>query len=324
MSDLRQQGITALKAGDKKAAQQFLGRAVQANPQDEQAWLWLSAAVEGDERRQACLERVLGINPDNEAAQRGLAAIQQRQAQQSPEPAPTSPPALLPATPITAPPEYAREEDLLRAEEQQVHSPWLAIWTRPRETIRRIVTSDPTRYVIVLAMLSGFGRYLNVASSRDAGDILPVVWLFLLGMVLGPLGGIASVYFKGFYFRWVGSWFGGQASGEEVRAAFAWSAVPRIFAQLMWIPELLLVGGEMFTSATPTMDANPLLALLLLGCLGIELVLVLWSFVLQVLCLGEVHRFSAWKALATLLVGWFAFLAVIFSLAACVLLGTSL
>jgi len=79
MDDLLQQGIAAVKIGDRARARKILSRVVEANPHSEQAWLWLSGAVESDEERLTCLEEVLAINPNNEAARRGMAMLQQQQ-----------------------------------------------------------------------------------------------------------------------------------------------------------------------------------------------------------------------------------------------------
>lgn len=68
-------GIAALKAGDQAEAQALLLRVVEADEANESAWLWLSGAVEKDADRRVCLENVLALNPDNLAAQRGLAKL---------------------------------------------------------------------------------------------------------------------------------------------------------------------------------------------------------------------------------------------------------
>jgi cytochrome c biogenesis protein CcmG/thiol:disulfide interchange protein DsbE len=73
--DVTGQGIAALKAGDKKRARELLAAAISANPNDEQAWLWLSGAVETDAARIDCLRRVLAINPDSAVARRGLESL---------------------------------------------------------------------------------------------------------------------------------------------------------------------------------------------------------------------------------------------------------
>ncbi|HET91500.1 MAG TPA: hypothetical protein ENN99_12310 [Chloroflexi bacterium] len=78
MDDLVQQGVAAVKAGNMVAARQLLGRAVRIDSQNEQAWLWLSAAVETDQDRLFCLENVLMINPENEHARRGRDALREK------------------------------------------------------------------------------------------------------------------------------------------------------------------------------------------------------------------------------------------------------
>ena len=90
------QGIDALKAGDKARARDLLTRAIQHNPRDERAWLWMSGAVETDWDRRRCLERVLAINPQNAAARRGLASLASASTS-APDQTPASPPEPVPA-----------------------------------------------------------------------------------------------------------------------------------------------------------------------------------------------------------------------------------
>jgi Tfp pilus assembly protein PilF len=73
-SALTDQGITALKAGDRDRARELLGQAIRLDPRSERAWLWLSGVVTTDEQRRQCLERVLALNPANEAASRTFSA----------------------------------------------------------------------------------------------------------------------------------------------------------------------------------------------------------------------------------------------------------
>ncbi len=83
-----QEAIAAIKAGDKKTGRAYLAEILQADPENEIGWLWLAGIVESDERRRQCLERVLEINPDNQAARRGLATLPPKPAAPSEPPAP--------------------------------------------------------------------------------------------------------------------------------------------------------------------------------------------------------------------------------------------
>ena len=70
-------GITAVKNGDRGQGRDLLEKVLAVDERNEQAWLWLSGAVETAEDRQICLENVLAINPDNTLAQKGLAKLAQ-------------------------------------------------------------------------------------------------------------------------------------------------------------------------------------------------------------------------------------------------------
>jgi membrane protein YdbS with pleckstrin-like domain len=75
MPENTQQGIAALKTGDKQNAAKLLRLAVQEDPKDLQAWLWLSGAVDTNRERIECLQNVLKIDPNNHVAARGLAQL---------------------------------------------------------------------------------------------------------------------------------------------------------------------------------------------------------------------------------------------------------
>jgi len=69
---LTEQGIAALKSGDKVLAYKLLTQSLSMDAKDELAWLWLSGVVQNNAERRYCLEKVVEINPNNEAARRGL------------------------------------------------------------------------------------------------------------------------------------------------------------------------------------------------------------------------------------------------------------
>ena len=75
MPTLTQQGINALKLGNRQEAQKILKSAIAQNPQDIQAWLWLSGAVDSNQERLRCLKEVLAIDPENSVAAKGLAKL---------------------------------------------------------------------------------------------------------------------------------------------------------------------------------------------------------------------------------------------------------
>ncbi len=186
----------------------------------------------------------------------------------------------------------------------EVLNPWVSIWRQPRATIRQIVASDPERYVTAIAAITGASSTLNRASNHNAGDKLDFWQILAIGLLVGPIAGVVGLYLGAVLVRWTGKWMGGQASTLHLRAAMAWASVPLVVAAVVWLPELLMVGREMFTAETPRLDARPGLALLMLAMFVLEAVAGIWAFVLNCKCVGEVQGFSAWKALGNLLLAF--------------------
>jgi hypothetical protein len=181
-------------------------------------------------------------------------------------------------------------------------TPLISIWTQPRATIRRIVDSDPTRNVLALAAiapaLSSLVRQWSAAMNGTANQ--SVLWpLFVAFSVAFQAGlGILFLYISGSVFRWSGSLLGGTASSVEVRAAVAWAQVPAIVAEVVLmlalfagVPMPKLVPGQL-----PQVDPAFYKFMVVVAALGI------WGFFIDLKCLGEVHRFSAWRAFGAVLI----------------------
>jgi membrane protein YdbS with pleckstrin-like domain len=75
MDDLTNQGIQALRGGEKARARSLFLSALEIDADNAQAWLWLSGAVESEQDRLDCLEQVLRIDPNNQAAAKGIALL---------------------------------------------------------------------------------------------------------------------------------------------------------------------------------------------------------------------------------------------------------
>ena len=81
IDDLLVRGKQAAMSGQKDLAREYLTRVVQADPRNEDAWVWLSGVANTLPMMRGCLERVLALNPANGQAREGLAWVQAREAQ---------------------------------------------------------------------------------------------------------------------------------------------------------------------------------------------------------------------------------------------------
>jgi tetratricopeptide (TPR) repeat protein len=112
LNSLLNEGIAAARSGQAAQARDLLMQVVEADENNESAWLWLSGVVESLEDRQVCLENVLALNPNSAAAQKGLAWIDQQRACQGLPLEATSPTETLPpSTPEPDAPPAAYQAD---------------------------------------------------------------------------------------------------------------------------------------------------------------------------------------------------------------------
>jgi Yip1 domain len=184
---------------------------------------------------------------------------------------------------------------------------WFTIWYRPRATMRRIVDTNPRKFVLAIAWMAGALAALNsqvmLASVELPPNRPPLPHLGLIGVAIAAtlvgLLSIVSLYGLAALYRWSGHILGGTAQAVEVRAALAWSQVPGIYFAVAMIIAAVL---GFYTPPVPHTTSPTSL---------VETIVGLWVFVISLKCLGEVHRFSAWRALGAVLLGTLAMAAVI-------------
>ena len=197
--------------------------------------------------------------------------------------------------------------------------PWRTMWTAPRQTIRRIVSRDPRLHVVTLLCLNGIGQSLGRASQRNAGDVMALPAILGTALVGGALGGCLGGWIVSHVLRITGRWIGGSAERSHLLAAFAWSAVPTVVGLTIWIPQFAVAGTDLFTSATPRLDASPVASMVMVvtGILGIAL--AVWSFVLACNTVAEVQGFrSAWAGFGNLVLSFVFVAAVVLAIVALV------
>ncbi|HSH02453.1 MAG TPA: Yip1 family protein [Anaerolineae bacterium] len=188
--------------------------------------------------------------------------------------------------------------------QQNPLNPFLSIWVKPRATIRQIVDSDPYHYVIPIALVTGIYQAFDQAADQTSGDHFTLIGILLLAFLLGPLRGLLSIYIGGLLFTWSGSWFGGTADYIQVRAALAWSSVPEIVHLLLLSPYIIVYGRDWFSSSPFDVNEIGLLFLIVTST-----VIFIWKGILAIICLAEVHQFSLWRSLATIICGYLIIIA---------------
>ena len=135
-----------------------------------------------------------------------------------PAPDPAAPPTAPAPAPEPAPP-LAERAVLPQAPRL---NPWIAIWVRPRATMRQILEADPRRFVhrlVAIGWTAGMAQGLVLS---DWGDAVPAVFLpgvFVLTAALGTALGLILLYLNGFLLRLTGRWLEGQGDAVSIRVA---------------------------------------------------------------------------------------------------------
>lgn len=183
-------------------------------------------------------------------------------------------------------------------------NPFLKIWIYPKKTIRQIVETDPDLYVLPLAIISGIYRGLDNAINNALGDSMSLFAILLFSIIAGGFGGVIGLAISTSLFTWAGKLLGGSGDRKHVRSAIAWSSLPdAILLMIVTIP-IAVFGKEYFSTSTPWIDSHLiLLSIIVIPLVILSIVLSIWRVYILANCLGEVHSFSAWKGLATAVIG---------------------
>jgi hypothetical protein len=187
---------------------------------------------------------------------------------------------------------------------------WLTIWYAPRATIRRIVTTDPHKFVLGIAWMGGALAFLDsqvtTATSEYSTSLPHLPRLGPLGVafaaIIFGLISIISLYGLAALYKWASHILGGSATRAEVRAALAWAQVPGLYLAAVMI---IATALGLYDPADASSLSPPSL---------IESLVGVWVFVISLKCLGEVNHFSGWRALGAIVLGSLATLAVLIGL----------
>jgi hypothetical protein len=181
-------------------------------------------------------------------------------------------------------------------------SPWLEMWVRPRSTIRSIVQFNPMHQFYLLAGVYGFPMLLQFAQSLSLGQQFGTLGIIIVALVLAIIAGTIGIYISSALIYWTGKWIGGKGSFPEVRASVAWSNVTNVVNVILWLILAGYFGTALFTN---TFTQTPFVGtelMIVSAIFIIQTVLAVWSFIILLLALAEVQRYSVWRAFLNLVI----------------------
>lgn len=190
-------------------------------------------------------------------------------------------------------------------------NPWVSMWMRPRQTVRQMLNTEPTKYVLLLAALGGVSSAMDEVTEACIGEDLPFRIGVLAGCaIVGAIFGVVWLYVYGWATGLVGRWLDGVGTATELRTAIAWSQIPSIwllpinfgFAAAVAIlgPENMFAGMAEAVQAEGGFDISMFPPWILALAAG-GIIIGLWQIVITCQSVGEAHQFSSGKGFVTLL-----------------------
>lgn len=189
----------------------------------------------------------------------------------------------------------AEERDVARQDSLQLN-PWLAMMSDPRSTTRYLLDNDPTRYVLVLAILGAIGLHIMMMLPVFRGQRAST---FIFAILHGGFIGVASLYLMGWIYGLVGRSLGGVGRALQCRTALAWSQVPTIW----FLPVVTIVAVYCATQGADLMvlvegdgvetQTHYELPKWLRGMMGLGVVVELWQVAILSQAMGEAHQMSS-------------------------------
>jgi signal peptidase I len=175
-------------------------------------------------------------------------------------------------------------------------SPWLSVWWHPRNTIERIVATDPKRCVLLLAAIGGVSQTLSQAIY--GGFTIDLIdWrLITIGAVTGAILGVFTLYVSAVFFSWSGRILGGHAPPSAMRAVLAWGSAPLLIGIVICLIAMVFLVPILMLS-------------IVAAAFG------LWSLIATMLMFARIQRFGFWRTVAGFAFGYFFITALMFTLA---------
>jgi hypothetical protein len=176
------------------------------------------------------------------------------------------------------------------------------VWIRPRKVFRDLADKPIGILDYLLSGVQGMVIVLALGRASNLGAKTGVAEILLRAATQGMLIGIGIIWIQAWIYTWMGRRVGGAATRAQVLHVLAYGSVPMVGSLTIWFLAALLLGNHAFieTPGAETETFETLLNAIQIGAFGL---LSLWSIVLQIMGLSEVHRLRTGGAAGTWLLG---------------------
>ena len=181
---------------------------------------------------------------------------------------------------------------------------FLSVWTKMRAASREMIDNRSVAFAIFLYAIGGIGSMMT--GLLDSELDFPVIGILLFCMIAGPIAIVLMQFIVVAVIYLVGKLFKGNAQFMELYKALSLGYIPFIVI----IPFFTIwmatdIDSLIYTDVTPT-GIIPILTIF------VTLVMVVYSFAIQIVAISEANGFSKWKAFFTIFIPGVVFFILLF------------
>lgn len=178
------------------------------------------------------------------------------------------------------------------------------VWIRPRKIFRELADAPVGATDYLLAAAQGVASALVLGRMQGWGLTEDVGAILFKAAAQGSIMGIAAIWIYAWLYTWLGRNTGGVATKPQIIHVLTYGSVPLAALLAIWCVAALILGNQAFVDH-PVGEADLFVRLLMGVQSAAYLLLALWSTILQVMGLSEMHRVRTRGALGTWLLGQF-------------------
>jgi hypothetical protein len=180
--------------------------------------------------------------------------------------------------------------------------PLKEVWLRPRRVFRDLARLPVGVTDYVLAAAQGIGNYLMLYQTQAPDSHLSVSDIVANSIRYGPITGVAGVFLFSLIYGRLGARIGGHFTRNQIFHVLAYGGLPVVATLVLWALTFLLVGDAAF-AAPPGSDIDGFVWIILRVQFVASLLLLFWSYVLQIMGFSEILGLPVRKAVGLWLAG---------------------
>jgi Yip1-like protein len=176
------------------------------------------------------------------------------------------------------------------------------VWLRPRRVFRELAARPIGTADYLLAATQGVATSIMVSRTQSAGSNVGTAEILGSALIFGPLAGVVSMYLFAAIYARLGTRAGGKSTRNQVFHVLAYGGIPVAASLILWMFTALLVG-EAAVVERPGVEIDGFVAFVLRVQFTSFVLLLLWSFVLQVMGFSEILGLATRKAFGVWVLG---------------------